>query len=442
MSFLNEPLINAIAGAAIDKIRTVKPRELGMLLSSTSRSDSLVLTWELLKHAEKSGRYADPLGLSALLMECEQRGQWRNGVRVLMRLARRGGLSTSALNAASMWLAQVGEAERSLSLLRRARQTSGFNGVSVCLWSVHGAAIVSNVFDAPSPLLRYQSASSEKEVRLLEYVLRTAKQGDAGDVCRAIEEFGCKVLHIENQWLKVAGGAKAQILSKVSRQSVPEGGTVLEIGTYCGYSAIHMARTLPVGARITSIEVNPTCMIVARNLVAFAGLAHVIEVLTGHSKDVLPWLAKTRPGHQFAMVFMDQSGSRYDADLSFMEQSGLIGPGSFVIADNALKPGAPLLLWYLLKSGLYNTEIMSVTEFAMPSEDWMAVAEMLPSDAKAPPVPKVVLHLQREADRMRMQASQPGAGGVTFEAWADFSIRMRAALEAVGISAGKSSSHE
>jgi len=428
--------MHAIAAAAIKRISDVKQRELGMLLSATSQLDSLVLSWTLLKHAESSRLYADGLGLSALLMECEQRGQWRNAVLMVLRLARRGGVSTAASNVAAMWLARFGDAERALSLLRKAGQTSGLDRVSGCVWSACGGGVFPHDLCMPSPLPKYQPAHHEKEVRLLEYVLRTASVGDAGSVCRAIEDFGQDVLNPENQWLKVAGGKKAEVLSRVSDQSVPRWGEVLEIGTYCGYSAIHIARTLPYGARITSIEVNPTSMIVARSLVAFAGLAHVIDVVTGHSKGVLPRMANARPGRHFSMVFMDQSGSRYDADLAVLEGSGLIGPGSVVIADNALKPGAPLLLWHLLKSGFYATEIISLAEFAMPSEDWMVVAKVLHCGEKASSPPKAVLNLQREADRMRARASQPGAGGVTFEEWSEFSARMREALLNIGIGEG------
>lgn len=197
------------------------------------------------------------------------------------------------------------------------------------------------------------------------------------------------------------------------------GGSILEIGTYCGYSALRMAMALP-GARVVSLEVDPAHMVIARNMVAYAGMAHMIDIWTGHSKDVLPRLPQRYGGrHQFRLggVFMDQKGSRdsefaseifwcfsclasswprggqvcrscgsvwvlglglsrvggdptqgYHEDLSVIEQLGLLLPGAVVVADNVLKPGSPLFLWRLCKGSAYDNHIVRVKEFAMPSE--------------------------------------------------------------------------
>merc|ERR1719428_2358547 len=71
---------------------------------------------------------------------------------------------------------------------------------------------------------------------------------------------------------------------------------------------------------------------------------------------------------------MDQRGSRYTQDLETLENQGLLLPDAIVVADNVLKPGAPLFLWRLVKSGAYVTEILQLQEFAMPSEDWMSIS--------------------------------------------------------------------
>ena len=41
------------------------------------------------------------------------------------------------------------------------------------------------------------------------------------------------------------------------------------------------------GVRIVTLEADPVCMGIARNIFASAGLAHVVDVCTGPSKDLL-----------------------------------------------------------------------------------------------------------------------------------------------------------
>ncbi|HVC29598.1 MAG TPA: class I SAM-dependent methyltransferase, partial [Steroidobacteraceae bacterium] len=56
---------------------------------------------------------------------------------------------------------------------------------------------------------------------------------------------------------------------------------ILEIGTLGGYSAIWLARALPPGGRLISLEYSPKHAQVARANLARAGLAAVTEVLVG-----------------------------------------------------------------------------------------------------------------------------------------------------------------
>jgi len=240
-----------------------------------------------------------------------------------------------------------------------------------------------------------------------------------------------EVLGPSGQWLKVAGGTKASVLSAAVSQA--PAGSILEIGAYCGYSAIRMAMACP-GTRIATLEVNPAHVVIARNMVAFAGLAHVVDVWTGHSKDILHRLS-ARYGGRLALgaVFMDQRGSRYDEDLEALERYGLLLPGAVVVADNVLKPGAPLFLWRLRNSDAYDTHIVRVEEFAMPSEDWMSIS-VRRAEARDPPCvgeeptpPEDLAQLQWEADRIRARATRAGQG-VSYAEWAAYSRNMKERL--------------
>ena len=72
------------------------------------------------------------------------------------------------------------------------------------------------------------------------------------------------------------------------------------------------------------------------------------------------------------MLFLwTKKGSRFHDDLAILESLDLLRLGAVVVADNVLKPGAPFFLWRLSKSGAYDTQIVTLQEFAMTSEDWM-----------------------------------------------------------------------
>jgi len=179
----------------------------------------------------------------------------------------------------------------------------------------------------------------DKELRLLHYVLQNAEPGCAESICHTVEEFANHHLVPQGHWLKVAGGEKAVALTRWVQQA-PRTGDVLEVGTYMGFSAINFASALP-GVRIISLEVDPVHAIIARTLVAFAGLAHCIDIWVGHSEDVLAQLrgcyGATGAAQQvpmFRAVFFDQRGSRYDRDLRDLEELHLLLPGCVVIADN------------------------------------------------------------------------------------------------------------
>ena len=46
----------------------------------------------------------------------------------------------------------------------------------------------------------------------------------------------------------------------------------LELGTYCGYSTVRIARLLPPGGRLITLEFNPEYAAVARQVIEWAGL--------------------------------------------------------------------------------------------------------------------------------------------------------------------------
>src|SRR5215212_4948649 len=67
--------------------------------------------------------------------------------------------------------------------------------------------------------------------------------------------------------------------------------TILEVGTLGGYSTIWLARALPPGGRVVTLEVDPKHAEVARGNFERAGVAGVVELRLGPALDTLPALA-------------------------------------------------------------------------------------------------------------------------------------------------------
>jgi caffeoyl-CoA O-methyltransferase len=105
---------------------------------------------------------------------------------------------------------------------------------------------------------------------------------------------------------------------------------IVEVGTLVGYSAIHLARALPAGGKLWSVEFEARHAEVARQNLARAGLAERATVLVGAGRDVLPTLVSHGP---FDVVFVDADKDNYDFYGTWALAN--LRPGGLVIGDNA-----------------------------------------------------------------------------------------------------------
>lgn len=107
---------------------------------------------------------------------------------------------------------------------------------------------------------------------------------------------------------------------------------ILEVGTLGGYSAIWLARALPLGGKLVSLEYNPKHAEVARANLARAGLTDVAEVITGPAIETLPKLDSP-----FDFVFID-ADKPSNADY-FRWAVTLSRKGSVIVVDNVVRDG-------------------------------------------------------------------------------------------------------
>lgn len=104
---------------------------------------------------------------------------------------------------------------------------------------------------------------------------------------------------------------------------------ILEIGTLAGYSGIWLARALPDGGKLITIEFDDKHANIAQQNFDHANLTDKVKIKRGAALDILPTLEAP-----FDLIFIDADKPNY---LQYLEWGiKLVRQGGIVIAHNAL----------------------------------------------------------------------------------------------------------
>ena len=184
-----------------------------------------------------------------------------------------------------------------------------------------------------------------REEALAAYVERHARPGDLEDAIRAVDEFCYQQSVMMN-----VGDEKGAILDRAVIRAQPQ--QLLELGTYCGYSALRTARAMPASARLSCVEFAEANAAIARRILAYGGVADRVNVIVGSLGDGGMTLERLENEHGFApgaldFVFIDHDKSAYLPDLERILERGWLHRGSVVVADNVRIPGAPAYRKYM-----------------------------------------------------------------------------------------------
>jgi predicted O-methyltransferase YrrM len=112
---------------------------------------------------------------------------------------------------------------------------------------------------------------------------------------------------------------------------------ILEIGTLGGYSTIWLARALPIGGRLLTLEFDPKHAEVARANLNRAGLVDVVDLRVGPALETLPQLAAERRA-PFDFIFIDADKENYPSYFTWALK--LSRRGTLIVADNVVRNGA------------------------------------------------------------------------------------------------------
>ncbi|HEX6389497.1 MAG TPA: O-methyltransferase [Solirubrobacteraceae bacterium] len=188
-------------------------------------------------------------------------------------------------------------------------------------------------------LTREWQVGDGREQALADYVVANARAGDLDDVIRTVDEFATTKSFLIN-----VGDEKGELLDAAIRKAAPR--QLLELGTYCGYSALRTARVMPAGARLVSLEFSADNAAIARRIWDHAGIGDELTVVVGTLGDGGTTIARLRDEHGFGagtldFAFFDHDKDAYLSDLESIVAEGWLHPGSIVVADNIKFPGAP-----------------------------------------------------------------------------------------------------
>ena len=133
----------------------------------------------------------------------------------------------------------------------------------------------------------------------------------------------------------ISGHIQGRLLRMIVQMLRPK--SVLEIGTFTGYSALSMAAGLDTDATIDTVEVDDELEPMAQEFFDRSEHGSKIKLHIGSALEIAPTLGK-----QFDMVFIDGDKREYPAYYRMLmgDDGGepLVHSGSILLADN--------ILWY------------------------------------------------------------------------------------------------
>jgi len=175
----------------------------------------------------------------------------------------------------------------------------------------------------------------------------------------------------------LSGHLQGTFLQMISRMIQPE--TILEIGTFTGYSAICLAQGLQPGGKLYTIDVNPEMEDFAAPFFEEAGLKDKIVMLTGNASEIIETINES-----FDLVFIDADKESY---ITYFDQVlSKVKPGGYILADNTLwygrviEPGAETdrETAGIVKFNTYVQQHAGAENILLPLRDGITIARKKP----------------------------------------------------------------
>ena len=215
----------------------------------------------------------------------------------------------------------------------------------------------------------YVESHDGRETVLLKHIYNHPDldklRGSPQAICAVMDEFAAQTDFLIN--IGSDKGAKVHNMILQEKPSV-----LVELGGYVGYSAISFGDAMRKAAgpdqkiRLWSLEFDPLIASIAMNLIELAGLSDVVKVVVGSAADSLRRLKAEGQLESVDFLFLDHDEELYWPDFRVCEELGLFHSGSLVVADNVVRPGAPVYREHIRQH--VGVESWGVQGLIMPGE--------------------------------------------------------------------------
>jgi predicted O-methyltransferase YrrM len=128
----------------------------------------------------------------------------------------------------------------------------------------------------------------------------------------------------------LSGHFQGRVLSMLSKMLQPK--SILEIGTYTGYSALCLAEGLQADGKLITLDVNAQLEDFVREYLAESPLSEKIDYRIANAMEVIPAMEET-----FDLVFIDADKQNYINYYHMVIDK--VRPGGVILADNVLWSG-------------------------------------------------------------------------------------------------------
>uniref|UniRef100_A0A8C4SC80 catechol O-methyltransferase n=1 Tax=Erpetoichthys calabaricus TaxID=27687 RepID=A0A8C4SC80_ERPCA len=154
-----------------------------------------------------------------------------------------------------------------------------------------------------------------------------------------------------------SGGCSLLPQSKVMQVS-----KVLELGTFCGYSAVRILRLLPTTGKLLTVERDPHTADVAEEMILVAGFKHSQVDCT--AQVAIAQLQSCYGISSVDLLVMKHNVADYLADLQTLENSRILSYGCVLLVLKSHLPGALQFLQYVHHNASFKvvSQVMDVME--------------------------------------------------------------------------------
>lgn len=132
----------------------------------------------------------------------------------------------------------------------------------------------------------------------------------------------------------LSGHLQGKMLELFTKMIQPD--TILEIGTYTGYSGVCLARGLKKGGKLITLDINDELETMVRGFFEESGLADQIDYRLGNALEIIPTLSGP-----FDLVFID--ADKFNNANYFDLIIDKVRPGGIILTDNVLWSGKVLV---------------------------------------------------------------------------------------------------